>query len=360
MPRAAGEGRAPRRPTRADVATLAGVSTATVSYVLNDTVGQTISDETKRRVLDAVAQLDYRPNRTAQGLRRGKTSTIGFVTDDAEFGAFAAPSIAGAHEASLRHGSLLLVMNTATDQDRAWEAINEMLDRQVDALIFAVSGTRRVSLPTSVAAVPTVLVNCYTARDRLPAILPDEERGGREATQALLDLGHRDIAYLTGIPGTWAAEERLRGYRKALLAAGVDPKAQIVLAGNYRADSGYTLAKTVLAGKRLPTALMCGNDRMALGAVLALLEADLRVPDDMSVMGYDDQHSLAEELHPPLSTVRLPYHAMGWLAAEEIFAAGLGNLAPRTFIHCPVVLRQSTGRPAARTPTGRRPRPRPA
>src|SRR5205814_8153576 len=137
-----------------------------------------------------------------QGLREGRSRTIGFVTHDAEFGAFAAPSIAGAHEASLRHGSLLLVMNVATDRNLAWAAINDMLDRQVDALIFAVSGTASVTLPAHLA-VPTVLVNCYTAGNMLPAVLPDEERGGREATQALLDLGHRDIPYLTRLPRAW-------------------------------------------------------------------------------------------------------------------------------------------------------------
>jgi LacI family transcriptional regulator len=346
-----------RRPTRVDVASLAGVSTTTVSFVLNQTPGQTISDETKRRVLNAVAQLDYRPNRTAQGLRKGRSATIGFVTHDAGFGEFAAPSIAGAHEASLRHGSLLLVMNTAQDERVAWTAINDMLDRQVDALIFAVSGTRRVALPDSVRAVPTVLVNCYNTGDTLPAILPDEVRGGRDATQTLLDLGHRDIAYLTGLPGAWATRERLRGYRQALSAAGLDPKAQTVVEGNYRADSGYSLTHELLAGKRRPTAIMCGNDRMAVGALMALLEAGVKVPDDISVMGYDDQHALAEEVHPPLSTVRLPYHAMGWLAAEQIFAGGLADLAPRTFVHCPVVLRESTGAPprARRQITKKRP-----
>lgn len=341
------DARAGRRSTQSDVARLAGVSSTTVSFVLNETSGQTISAETRQRVLSAVAELDYRPNLAAQGLRKGRSRTIGFVTHDAEFGAFAAPSIAGAHEASLRHGSLLLVMNLAADRTRAWDAINDMLDRQVDALIFAVSGTKRVALPDTTSSVPTLLVNCYTTNDTLPAVLPDEERGGREAAQALLDLGHRDIAYLTGLPGAWATRQRLRGYRLALQGAGLDPKDQIVLTGNYRADSGYTLTRDLLKGPRRPTAIMCGNDRMAVGTLLALYEAGLRVPEDISVMGYDDQHGLSEEVHPPLSTVRLPYHAMGWFAAEQIFSGQLAALEPRTMVHCPVVMRDSTGTPAS-------------
>ena len=164
-----------------------------------------------------------------------------------------------------------------------------------------------MTLPTNLG-VPTLLVDCYTTGDTLPAVLPDEDRGGREGTQALLDLGHREIAYLTGLPGAWATRQRLRGYRNALQVAGIDPKSRSVLTG---------------------------NDRMAVGALMALYEAGLDPPGDISVMGYDDQSGLAEEVHPPLSTVRLPYHAMGWFAAEQIFTGDLRQLTPRTMVHCP-------------------------
>jgi LacI family transcriptional regulator len=330
-----------RRATRADVAKLAGVSSTTVSFVLNENSGQTISPETRHRVLDAVAQLDYRPNRAAQGLRTGRTATVGFVTYDADFGAFAARTIEGAQEAAIRHGSMLLIMNAARDPALVRASINEMLDRQVDALIFAVAGTRRVTLPDNVKAVPTVLVNCYTPGGVLPSVLPDETRGGRESTQLLIDRGHRDIAYLTGLAGSWATRARLRGYREALRAAGIDARRQPILPGNFRVDSGYALAQQVLTRQRRPTAMLCGNDRMALGAYLALLEAGLRVPENVSIMGYDDQECLAGEIHPPLSTVRLPYYEMGRWAAEQVFAGTLDRLPPRTYVPCPIVVRDS-------------------
>ena len=339
-----GRREAASRPRRVDVARLAGVSPATVSFVLNQTAGQTISDETRQRVLQAVAELDYRPNRAAQGLRQGRSATIGFVSHDADFGEFAASAIKGAHEACIRQGNLLLLVNTGGSNRQAAHLIGDLLDRQADALIFAAVGTRSVVLPDAALRVPTILLNCFAANDPVPAILPDEVRGGRESTQALLDLGHRDIAYLTGKPSQWATKARLRGFRDALRAAGLNPADHTVLSGNYHADSGYELVRTLLRGKSRPTAIMCGNDRMAVGALLGLFEAGVRVPDDVSVMGYDDQFQLAAEVRPALSTVLLPYPGMGRLAAEQLALGGPATPG-RTLVHCPVVMRDSTAPP---------------
>lgn len=327
---------------------MAGVSPATVSFVLNQTAGQTISDETRQRVLQAVAELDYRPNRAAQGFRQGRTATIGYVSHDADFGEFAASAIKGAHEASARHGNLLLLVNTGGSNSQAARLVTDLLDRQVDALIFAAVGTRSVMLPAAALRVPTVLLNCFAPHDPVPAILPDEVRGGREATQALLDLGHRDIAYLTGKPSQWATKARLRGFGEALRGAGLDPRDQPVLSGNFHADSGYELVRTLLRRNPRPTAIMCGNDRMAVGALMGLLESGIRVPEDMSVMGYDDQFQLAAEIRPALSTVILPYGAMGRLAAEQLAAGASTTDRARTLVHCPVVMRHSTAPPPPR------------
>lgn len=330
------------RARRTDVARLAGVSPATVSFVLNRTAGQTISDETRQRVLQAVAELDYRPNRAAQGLRHGRSATIGFVNHDVDFGVFAASAIKGAHEASVRHGNLLILVNTGGSNRQAAQLVGELLDRQADALILAASGTKSVVLPAGAERVPTILLNCFVPGDPVPSILPDEVRGGQEATQALLDLGHRDIAYLTGTVSAWATKARLRGFREALRGAGLDPRDHTVLSGNYQADSGYELARRLLRRGTRPTAIMCGNDRMAVGALLALLEAGVRVPQDVSVMGYDDQFQLAAEIRPALSTVRLPYDVMGRLAAEQLAGGGPAVQTGRTLVHCPLVMRDST------------------
>ncbi|MEQ4206555.1 LacI family DNA-binding transcriptional regulator [Actinopolymorpha sp. B9G3] len=338
------------RPRRVDVARLAGVSPATVSFVLNQTAGQTISDETRQRVLQAVAELNYRPNRAAQGLRQGRSATIGFVSHDVDFGVFAASAIKGAHEVSMRQGNLLLLVNTGGSNRQAAQLIVDLLDRQVDALIFAASGTRSVVLPDAARRVPTILLNCFAPHDPAPAILPDEARGGREATQALLDLEHRDIAYLTGTASMWATKARLRGFREALRGAGLNPREHTVLSGNYHADSGYELVRKLLRRGPRPTAIMCGNDRMAVGALLGLLESGIRVPEDVSVMGYDDQFQLAAEIRPALSTVLLPYDSMGRLAAEQLAAGGPVVQTGRTLVHCPLLMRDSTAAPAGGRP----------
>lgn len=334
-----------RRPTMADVGRLAGVSSSTVSFVLNETSGQTISHGTRRRVLDAVAALDYRPNRTARGLRTRRTATIGLVIDEIAVDPFAGATILGAHEVAWAHGSLLLVVNTARDQRMVREVIDELVDRPVDAIVFAVAGTRRLVVPDALKGVPSVLVNGYTAGNLLPAVLPDEVSGGRNATELLLAVGHRRIAYLTGRAEAWATRARLRGFRAALDQAGLSSDDQVVRAGNSRADSGYELTRRLISEPDLPTAIMCGNDQMAVGAYLALAEAGIRVPEDMSVVGYDDQVDLSARVHPTLSTVRLPYHQMGQWAARQVVTETVGALPGRTYLPCPPVARRSVAVP---------------
>ncbi len=329
----------------ADVGRLAGVSASTVSFVLNQNSGQTISPGTRERVLEAVARLDYRPNRTARGLRTRRTATIGLVTDEIAVEPYAGLTILGAHEVVWAHGSLLLVVNTTRDQRIVREVIDELVDRPVDAILFAVMGTRRLVVPDALKGVPSLLVNGFARAGLLPAVLPDEVAGGRSATELLLRAGHRRIAYLTGRTQAWATRARLRGFQQALEQAGVQPADQVVRAGNYGADSGYQLTRDLIAAGDLPTAIMCGNDRMAVGAYLALSEAGLRVPWDMSVVGYDDQVDLAARIRPALSTVRLPYYQMGRWAAQHVVSGTTGRLPARTYLPCPPVPRQSVTSP---------------
>jgi LacI family transcriptional regulator, galactose operon repressor len=307
----------------ADVGRLARVSPTTVSFVVNGRLDQSISETTRQRVLAAVAELGYRPNRAAQGLRTKRTATVGYVTDEDAVNPFAGPAIAGAHDVARRHSSMLLVVHTGRDPRVRQEMIEDLLDRQVDAIVFAVVGTRRVTLPDILVKVPAALVNCFTlassAASTLPVVLPDDEGGGRAAARLALDAGHRRIAVLGGLPGAWATRARLRGMRRAFASAGVPEP--VLHTGNFQIDSGYELTRKVLTmpRSRRPTVLVCGNDRMALGAYLALGEAGARVPEDMSVIGYDDQDGLAAQLYPALSTVRLPYYEMGSRATEQLF-----------------------------------------
>lgn len=317
-----------RRPTMADVAHRAGVSRATVSFVVNDTPGQSIGEPTRRRVLEAVEALSFRPNRAAQGLRTRRSATIGFITHETPERSFADPAVTGAHDVADEFGSRLLLVTTGGCPDRLRQAVDDLLDRQVDAIITATSGTRAISLPDAVWRLPLVLLNCFegslgrpsrpTLPTRLPTLLPDEQAGGYAAARLAIDAGHRDFAFLAGKADSWATVERLAGYRLALTAAGVDPRRQTLAHGRYEIDAGHALARQLVATGRLPTVILCGNDRMAVGVLLALAQAGIRVPDDVSVVGYDDQFGLASSLRPALTTVRLPYLEMGRAAAEQL------------------------------------------
>ncbi len=330
-----------------DVGRLAGVSATTVSFVINASPGEVIRPETRRRVLAAVDELGYRPNRAAQGLRTRRTATIGFITDEVAVESYVGQIIAGAHDVAWHKGSVLLVINTMRSRAVTRAALDTLADRQVDSIIYAAAGTRRVTLPPSAGRVPTILVNCFTANDSLPCLLPDEVEGGRKAVRILIAAGHTRIAYLTGTPGAWATRARLRGYREELRQAGIDASDQIVRAGNYQADSGYELTLELLAKVHRPTAILCGNDRMALGSLMALREKGVDVPGEMSLVGYDDQDALVRRISPAITNVRLPFYDMGRWAAERMFGQGVEGLAPRTYMSCVPVLRESVAAPSA-------------
>ncbi|MGC3994233.1 MAG: LacI family DNA-binding transcriptional regulator [Propionicimonas sp.] len=331
------------RPTMADVGRVAGVSPTTVSLVLNGRDTK-ISDATRERVLAAVQDLDYRPNRTAQGLRLGTTSTIGFLTDEIAIEPFSGPMIAGIHDLAWEQRSLLLMVNTTRNPTRLRAAVEDLLDRRVDGLLFAAMGTRQVDFPLVPASTPTLLVNAFTPDGRLPCILPDEIAGGRAAVEHVLAMGHRRITFLAGRDAAWATRMRIRGYREGLEAAGIDPLRCPVHLGNYRIDSGYEITLRVMRERKPPTALLFGNDQMATGAYIALARLGLRIPDDVSVVGYDDE-PLAADLSPALTTVRIPFYEMGRIAAQHLLDGTVGHLPSRTYEPCTIIHRSSTNPP---------------
>lgn len=331
------------RPTLRDVGALAGVSGAAVSYVLNGRATGQVGPETAQRILRAAAELGYRPNRAAQALRTRRHGIVGLVLAEVRHNIPPVDAMAGAHDEAQAGGRSLLVTNARDTPDGFRHAFDELLDRQVDAIVVAVAGTRQVALPPSTAEVPVLLANCFGQSDDVPCVLPDEEGGGRAAAQHVLDHGHRRIGFLAGLEGMWATTARVRGYRAAIAAAGLQDDPDLVRYGDYRMGSGYRRARELLALRSRPTALLCGNDRMAVGALQAVAEAGLRVPDDVSVMGYDDEPQIAADAVPALSTVLLPYEEMGRWAVRWLLDGDHQSLPPRTYLPCDVVPRDSVG-----------------
>ncbi|MBU7597785.1 substrate-binding domain-containing protein [Streptomyces sp. P38-E01] len=224
-----------------------------------------------------------------------------------------------------------------------------MLEQRPGGLLYATASHRIVVLPPAAYEVPTVLVHCRDAEGRLPSVLPDEEGGARTATRRLLEAGHRRIALLNLAATMPAAEGRRRGYEQALRAAESPVDPGLVITAGTTAEDGHRAARAMLGTATAPTALFCANDRMAMGAYDAARELGLRIPDDLAIIGFDNQELIATGLRPRLTTVALPFHEMG-VRGVELLTRLTATAAPGT-----------TDAPATGTDTtastGRTPRP---
>jgi LacI family transcriptional regulator len=197
-------------------------------------------------------------------------------------------------------------------------------------------------VPALLAQVPTVLLNCHTHERLYSSVVPSEVLGGYAATMHLLEAGHRRIGFINGEGWIEAAAERLKGYRQALSTRDIPFDPQLVREGDWQVSDGHEHARALLALPAPPTALFCANDLMAVGAIEAARERGLHVPDQLSVVGYDDQ-DIARYTQPPLTTVLLPNYEMGRWATENLIAQVNGGVARRTCMKmdCPLVERDS-------------------
>lgn len=333
-----------------DVARRAGVSQTTVSFVINDRPGASIPEDTRRRVWEAVEELGYRPNALARGLRSKATHTIGFVSDQITSTPYGGEMIAGAQEAASERGVMLLLAETGGDPMVAARAVDLMLERQIGGLVYGAMYHKQVVPPDAVADVPTVLLDAYDADGAFSSVVPDDERGGFEATTLLAEHGHTRIGFINNEEPIPASQLRQAGYRQALETEGLDLDPALVVEGPVSAATGYEGTRQLLALSDPPTAIFSFNDRMALGVYRALREAGLRIPDDISVVGFDNEDVISDGVHPGLTTFELPHHAMGRWAVERLLEGRTAPVQQRE--HCPLIQRASVG-PARRT-RGRR------
>jgi len=315
----------PRRVTLADVAERAGVSRTTASLVLAGRSRELrISRTVEQRVTEAARELEYRPNIVSRGLRTGTTRTIGFVSDTVATSRLAGDMIKGALEAAREHGMLLFIGETEGDADLERSLLQAMHDRQVDGIVFASMFTRAVKVPAALTTGPAVLLNAVPKRaSTLPSVVPDEVEAGRDAARVLLDAGHREGIHLIGAgprirdvpPEALAGVERVTGIREALTRARVTIASGRVCA-DWQPELGYEATRELLEHVR-PRALVCLNDRIALGAYQALEDFGLKIPADVSVVSFDD-HPVAGWIRPKLTTVALPHYELGRKSVEVL------------------------------------------
>lgn len=285
------------------VAKRANVSTATVSRVLNGFPG--VREKTMARVRRAIAEMNYVPNPNARSLRVGRTRLFGLIISDVNNPFF--PELIDAFE-GLASGRGIEVIFTHTNYDpkRLHSCIRRMIERSVDAIAVMTSEVEEESLRQAVkVGVPVVLMNQRKLADQYPNVLVEYETGFREALEHLLALGHREIGFIAGPQWLNSAQGRKEAFKSALRAHALHVKNEWIATGDMRVEGGRAAMEKLLALPRRPTAVLASNDLMAVGALQAAHAAKVRVPEDLSIIGFDDL-PIASMVHPPLSTIRHP------------------------------------------------------
>jgi LacI family transcriptional regulator len=307
-----------RSATLRDVATSAGVSRTTASYILNGRADEMrIASATVAKVQAAVADLGYRPNRSARSLRTQRTATVGLISDQIAGEQYGSSMLTGASVAARELDHLVVIGESGGDPDLERLLIEEMLERDVDGVVYATRTARTIRLPRGLRGVRAVLLNCEAPDERLAAVVPDDEGGGRAAAAVLLDAGVDDVV-VVGVdptPEATAGPRRMAGIRAELSARGVEVAG--VVACDWSVPEAFQATRQWLDSGGRAGGLVCMNDRVAMGTYQALAEAGLRVPDDVSVVSFDGS-SLAGWLRPALTSVELPFPALGALAVRRL------------------------------------------
>ena len=337
-----------QRPTMHDVAAKAGVSQAVVSLVLGGRYAGRASERTAERIREAADALGYRRNLQAKTLKTGVAEIIGLVGDEVATSPFSGQMIKGAQDLAWGEGNTLMTVDTGGDAALEAAAIETMLSHQVRGILYTAMYHRELEVPSAALETRAVTLNARDLTGSTPSVVPDEEKGGYDATRLLLEAGHTRIGMINIQPeeAIPAARDRRRGYQRALAEAGLPSSPELIIAGEGIHRSGDEGARALLALEEPVTAIFCGNDRTALGAYQALDELGLRIPEDISIVGFDDQDVLRDFFHPPLTTVQLHFLAMGEQAAALVLDPAAA--AETHIIPCPVIHRGSVAPPKGR------------
>lgn len=337
-----------------DVAAAAGVSIATVSQVLNNVAYARVGAETRDRVHEAAHRLGYGPNRLARALRTHRSGVVGVICQEIATTPNAAQVILGSLEAARVRGYTIMIINaTGTGSDDSGEAdVAALLDRHVDGIVYAATGRRRLRVPASLAGLPAVLVDADDIGHSVSTVITDEEGGARTAVQSLIDAGHTRIGMINCTDNLPRAHSRLRAFKDTLADAGLEFLAELVQSGpSPDAAGGYHAGLRLMRLDRRPTAVFCFNDLMAMGLYRAAAQLGVTIPDELSVIGFDNQELIAGNLHPALTSVALPHYEMGARAMEILINAIEGTpdpgplTAPPTVLPCPLLVRASVAPP---------------
>ena len=324
-----------------DIATDAGVSVATVSRALsgNGRVGQA----TRERIAEAVDRLGYQRNDLARSLHGGATGTIAVLVPDIT-NPFFPELVAGIQAVANERENLLLLCQTGEDATTAVRELRHLRRKRVDGVVLVGGLAADDALAGAVEGLPLVTVDRDTGVPGCWSVRADHRAGGRIATEHLVELGHERIAHIAGPERLSVAQERAAGYREALVSSGLEPDPSLVVHGDFGEAGGHEALRTLLRRRCEFSAVFCSNDLAAVGALRALDEAGFRVPEDVSLVGFDDIH-LAGYLRPALTTVRQPIHELGRRAATLLLEHAVLGEPDRHEVLDVTLVRRDSARP---------------
>lgn len=330
------------RPTMMDVAAMAGVSQATVSLVLNGSPGAKLTESTRNRVIEAAQQLGYQLVRRGLQPAPGARSNIVFIADEITTDPWMALAFEGARDKAAELGINACLAIGHGDPEVEANIVSQLGQPSTLGYIYGTILTRLVELPQVLTSQPTVLVNCYDSDRKYMSVVPGDLLGGRTATERLLKAGRKRIGFINGQKGVDAARDRLRGYKQALASNDVAFDPDLVRPGNWEPSTGYEMTLELMRLDNPPDAIFCANDMMALGCYDALGELGLKIPQEVSVIGFDDRE-VSQYTHPPLTTLVLPHYEMGEIAAELLIdsVGGLDSGPSQIKVECTMVDRES-------------------
>jgi LacI family transcriptional regulator len=336
--------------TISDVAKRAGVSTMTVSRVINHS--GYISQDTMERVEKAIAELGFVPNALARSLRFKQTKTIALVLTDIT-NPFFTTVARGVEDATSENGFSVMFCNTDESEAEEAENLNTLLQKQVDGVLLVPAGSSNESVTyLQERSIPVVVLDRRVPNVIVDTVRCDSVPGACEVTQHLIELGHRRIGLLSGPMKISTSEDRVTGYMQAMRASGLEIDPQWVHYGLFTQNSGFQLAQALLELDPRPTAIVAGNNFIAIGAYAALRQAGLRIPDDISLVTFDDLHERLL-LEPFLTTVDQPAYEMGYEATRLLldYLGGEPPAEPKEIIlPTRLIIRSSSGKPPAAFP----------
>ena len=322
---------------------MANVSTSTVSHVINGT--RFVSPELAARVRAAMEELSYRPNQIARSLRTKRSRTISLVISDIT-NPFFSVVVRGAEDAAVQEGYSIAIWNTDEDSEKEERCIASVQESRSDGVIFVPTGYhKKPLLQLQKEGIPVVLLDRKVPGVKADVVLSNNVEAAFQATSYLIENGHSRIAIILGRKGVTSSDERFKGFKKAMRKAGIPMEREYIVRGDYRVEGGRQACQTLLELDPPPTAIFVVNNRMTVGALEALQEAQYSCPEDVSLIGFDDFEGLSL-FDPPVTTVAQQPYQLGYEAVKTLLTRIHGE-NPAGFtehrLECTLVIRGTVG-----------------